>query len=86
MKKIKAHVAQGKLAKPQKSVGEKLDAPVVLTPEQLETVAGGFIPEITYTRPTTFGGLPVGGLSVASVASLPVAGLLVASVASSTEN
>jgi hypothetical protein len=36
MKKSEANAAQGELAK------SKLEAPVRLTPEQLETVAGGF--------------------------------------------
>ena len=43
MKKFEAHVFQGKLAKSQKLVGEKLEPPVQLTPEQIEIVAGGFI-------------------------------------------
>jgi hypothetical protein len=41
MKKSEAYVAQGELAKSQQSVGEKLEAPVRLTPERLESVAGG---------------------------------------------
>ena len=43
MKKSEAHVAHGELAKSQQSVGEKLEAPIQLTPEQLEIVAGGFL-------------------------------------------
>jgi hypothetical protein len=47
MKKSESYVAaQGELAKSQPSVGEKLEAPVRLTPEQLETVAGGFMAQI----------------------------------------
>jgi hypothetical protein len=41
MKKSKA--AQDELAKSQQSVGEKLEAPIGLTPEQLEIVAAGFM-------------------------------------------
>jgi hypothetical protein len=43
MKKSEAHVAQGEFAKSQQSVGEKLEAPIRLTPEQLQLVAGGFM-------------------------------------------
>jgi len=43
MKKFEAHVAKGKLAESRKSIGETLEAPVQLTPEQIEIVAGGFI-------------------------------------------
>ena len=42
MKKSEAYVAQGELAKSEQSDGPKLEAPVRLTPEQLETVAAGF--------------------------------------------
>jgi len=47
MKKSKAYVAQGELAKSEQSVDAKLEAPVRLTPEQLETVAGGFAAQIS---------------------------------------
>jgi len=50
MKKSKAYVAQGELAKSQQSVGEKLEAPVQLTPEQLETVAAGFAAQISQVK------------------------------------
>jgi hypothetical protein len=50
MKKSKAHLAQGELAKSQQSVGEKLEAPVQLTPEQLETVAAGFMTQISQVK------------------------------------
>ena len=43
MKKSEAHVAQGEFAKSQQTVGEKLEAPIQLTPEQLEMVASGFM-------------------------------------------
>lgn len=43
MKKSEAHMAHGELAKSQQSVDEKLEAPIQLTPEQLEIVAGGFL-------------------------------------------
>ena len=61
MKKFEAQGAQGKLAKSQELVGEKLEAPVQLTPEQLEIVAAGSILEIlrgTGTT-TTSGAVPV---------------------------
>jgi hypothetical protein len=60
MKKFEAHVAQGKLAKSQKSVGEKLEAPVVLTPEQLEIVAAGFF-DVSATIQTILGRIIVAG-------------------------
>ena len=34
----------------EKSVGEKLEAPVQLTPEQLETVAAGFAAQISQVK------------------------------------
>jgi hypothetical protein len=43
MKKSEAHVVQGEFAKSQQSVGETLEAPIQLTPEQLELVASGFM-------------------------------------------
>jgi hypothetical protein len=43
MKKFEAHVADGDFAKSQQSVIEKLEAPIQLTPDQLEIVAGGFM-------------------------------------------
>jgi len=43
MKKFETHAAPGKLAESHKLAGEKLEAPVQLTPEQIEIVAGGFI-------------------------------------------
>ena len=43
MKKSEAHVAPGEFEKSQQSVGEMLEAPIRLTPEQLELVAGGFM-------------------------------------------
>jgi hypothetical protein len=43
MKKFEAHMAKGKLAESGKSTGETLEAPVQLTPEQIEIVAAGFI-------------------------------------------
>ena len=61
MKKFEAHVTRGKLAPSQKPVVEKLEAPVVLTPEQLEIVAGGFLGGLLgeKTPPTTTtGALP----------------------------
>ena len=53
MKKSEACVAQGELAKSQQSVGEKLEAPIQLTPEQLEIVAGGFSHGSTGSTATT---------------------------------
>lgn len=50
MKKSKAYGAQSELAKSQQSVGEQLEAPIRLTPEQLETVAGGFAAQITQVK------------------------------------
>ena len=50
MKKSKANGAQGELAKSQQSVGANLEAPVRLTPEQLETVAGGFAAQISLVK------------------------------------
>ena len=41
MKKCKS--VQDEIAKSRQSVGEKLEAPVQLTPEQLEIVAAGFM-------------------------------------------
>ncbi|MEO6843023.1 MAG: hypothetical protein ABI192_19950 [Bradyrhizobium sp.] len=41
MKKSKS--VQDEIAKSQQPVGEKLEAPVQLTPEQLEIVAAGFM-------------------------------------------
>ncbi len=43
MTKFEAHVAQGKLGESRRSIGDALEAPVQLTPEQIEIVAGGFI-------------------------------------------
>jgi hypothetical protein len=43
MKKSEAYAAQGELAKSPQSDGAKLEAPVRLTPEQLEIVAAGFM-------------------------------------------
>jgi hypothetical protein len=43
MKKPDANVAHGKLAMSQPSNGDKLDAPIRLTPAQLESVAAGFV-------------------------------------------
>jgi len=57
MKKFEAHVAQDKIALSKKLVGEKLEAPVLLTPELLEVVAGGFLLEKTLPTTTT-GALP----------------------------
>ena len=37
-------------AKSQQSAGEKLEAPVQLTPEQLETVAAGFMMQISHVK------------------------------------
>jgi hypothetical protein len=44
--------------KSQQSVGEKLEAPVQLTPEQLETVAAGFAKQVSIGKgdPTTTSG------------------------------
>jgi hypothetical protein len=42
MRKSKAYAAHDELAKPQQSAGETLEAPIQLTPEQLEIVAAGF--------------------------------------------
>jgi hypothetical protein len=57
MKKSKAHVAQGEFAKSEQSVGDKLEAPIRLTPEQLELVASGFMlqlgSETNWTTATT---------------------------------
>jgi hypothetical protein len=50
MKKSKAYVAQGELAKSEQSVDAKLEAPVRLTPEQLEIVAGGFAAQISLVK------------------------------------
>jgi hypothetical protein len=47
MKQSEVHVAQGELAKSQPCVGEKLEAPVRLTVEQLETVAAGFMAQLS---------------------------------------
>ncbi len=41
---------QGEFAKSQQSVGEKLEAPVQLTPEQLEIVAAGFMAQISQVK------------------------------------
>jgi len=57
MKKSEAYVAQGEFAKSQQTVGEKLEAPIRLTPEQLEMVASGFMlglgSETIWTTATT---------------------------------
>jgi hypothetical protein len=53
MKKSEAHVTLGELAKSQQSVGEKLDAPIQLTPEQLELVASGFMAHLGSETTTT---------------------------------
>jgi hypothetical protein len=53
MKKSEAHVAQGEFAKSQQTVGEKLEAPIQLTPEQLERVASGFSLQLGSEIPTT---------------------------------
>ena len=50
MKKSEAYGAQDELAKSQQSVGEKLEAPVQLTPEQLEIVAAGFMAQISQIK------------------------------------
>ena len=50
MKKSEAYVAQGELAKSQPSDGVKLEAPVRLTPEQLEIVAAGFMTQISQLK------------------------------------
>ncbi|MGA7810039.1 hypothetical protein [Bradyrhizobium sp.] len=42
MKKHEAHVARSKLGESRRSIGDALEAPVQLTPEQIEIVAGGF--------------------------------------------
>jgi hypothetical protein len=47
MKKSEAYVSQGELANSEQSAGEKLEAPVRLTPEQLESVAAGFVVQIS---------------------------------------
>jgi hypothetical protein len=47
MKKSEASAAQGGLSKSQQSVGEKLEAPVQLTPAQLEIVAAGFAAQLS---------------------------------------
>jgi hypothetical protein len=39
----KSESVQDEIAKSRQSVGEKLEAPVQLTPEQLEIVAAGFM-------------------------------------------
>jgi hypothetical protein len=49
MKKSDAQVADGEAAKPQ-----NLEAPIELTPEQLEGVAGGFVTHMPVPKePTT---------------------------------
>jgi hypothetical protein len=60
MKKSDAQVSHGELAKSQRSVGEKLEAPIELTPEQLEGVAGGFSQHLPVPDPklTTTGKAP----------------------------
>ena len=50
MKKSESYVAQGEIAKSQASVGDKLEAPVQLTPEQLEIVAAGFMAQISQIK------------------------------------
>ena len=46
MKKSEANAAQGEFATSQQAVGEEFEAPVRLTPEQLESVAAGFMAQI----------------------------------------
>jgi hypothetical protein len=48
-------------AKSQQSAGEKLEAPVRLTPEQLETVAAGFKAQITQSGKGSTGGTATTG-------------------------
>lgn len=43
MKKFELDVVDSDFAKPHRSVVEKLEAPIQLTPDQLEIVAGGFM-------------------------------------------
>ena len=50
MKKSEANVTQGELAKSQQSAGNKLEAPVQLTPAQLEMVAAGFMAQISQVK------------------------------------
>jgi hypothetical protein len=47
-----------KKSETEKSVGEKLEAPVQLTPEQLETVAAGMKANIGKGSTTTTGPVP----------------------------
>ena len=47
MKKSEAQVAHGKPATTQQSTGAKLEAPIQLTLEQLETAAGGFARQLS---------------------------------------
>jgi hypothetical protein len=62
MKKYKAYAAQDELAKSQQSVGAKLEAPVQLTPEQLETVVAGFMVQISHGAGTGAGSTATTGL------------------------
>ncbi len=58
MKKFETRIAQDTLAKSQKAIGEKVEAPVVLTLDQIEAVAAVFT---LGKGPTTVsGGMPVG--------------------------
>jgi hypothetical protein len=50
MKKSESYVAKGEFAKSQPSDGVKLEAPVQLTPEQLEIVAAGFMTQISQVK------------------------------------
>ena len=47
-----------KKSETEKSVGEKLEAPIQLTPEQLEAVAAGMKPQIGKGSTTTTGPNP----------------------------
>jgi len=47
MKKSETQVSHGEPAKSEQSCGDMLDAPVRLTPEQLESVAAGFMAQVS---------------------------------------
>jgi len=53
MKKSETQVADGESAKSQQPASEKLEAPIALTPEQLEGVAGGFPMHVPIPQPPT---------------------------------
>lgn len=57
MKKSEANAAQGELAK------SELEAPVRLTPEQLEIVAAGFAKQILVVKDPTGGTILTGAIS-----------------------